>query len=97
MIKGQMVVRRGSADDTFILLIYCFVLKFPSLNLGLQAALLTKPTNLGCLWSQPVAGEHQDKFKEAMQSHRGKYHHSGSDLKLTHTTARVAFQLLIIH
>lgn len=43
MIRGQMVVRRGSADDTFILLIYCSVLKFPSLNLGLQAALLTKP------------------------------------------------------
>lgn len=43
MIRGQMVVRRGSADDTFILLIYCFVLKFPSLNLGLQAALLIKP------------------------------------------------------
>lgn len=43
MIRGQMVVRRGSADDTFILLIYCFVLKFPSLNLGLQAAPSIKP------------------------------------------------------
>lgn len=42
MIGGQMVVRRGSAGDTFILLIYCFVLKFPSLNLGLHAAILIK-------------------------------------------------------
>lgn len=39
MIRGQMVVRRGSAGDTFILLIYRSVLKFPSLNLGLRAAL----------------------------------------------------------
>lgn len=39
MIRGQMVVRRGSAGDTIILLIYRFVLKFPSLNLGLRAAL----------------------------------------------------------
>lgn len=79
MIRGQMVVRRGSADDTFILLIYCFVLKFPSLNLGLQAALLIKPNQPRLPVVAATAGHHQDKFKKAVQSPRGKHHGFGSD------------------
>lgn len=48
-------------------------MKFSSLNLRLHAATLIKP-HRSRLQLQPVAGDHQDKFKEAGLCPRGKHH-----------------------